>query len=79
MYYLAFPKDRTLIKLAVAWVYLVGISQTVLAMVDIINTLGFTLGPGTGESPNTIHIWYTIVISSATGEKSPVLVKGVLC
>lgn len=81
MYYLAFPSDRFLIKLAVAWVYLVGVAQTCLAMVDVgkqINRLQLTLAlcntgrePGSKIFNSTIdpdHFWLPITASSATGE-----------
>jgi hypothetical protein len=39
MYYLAFPKDRMIVKIAVGWVNLVGVTQTTLALIDLYRSL----------------------------------------
>ncbi len=72
VYYLAFPGDRAVLKLAVAWVYLVGIVQTVLTMIDIQKSL--RRRPPTIHNTiqtlieDPVHIWWTVMASSAAGE-----------
>jgi hypothetical protein len=39
MYYIAFPKDRTILRIAVGWVALVGVTQTSLALIDAYRSL----------------------------------------
>jgi len=72
MYYLAFPKDRRLLKLAVAWVYVVGTVQIIVTLVDINTALRST---STASDPYDScygvaiatqgNIWFTITTSSA--------------
>jgi hypothetical protein len=76
IYYLSFPKDRILLKVAVVWVYLAGVAQTGLALVDLYNSfLAWEKGRRPlGESGDweimTIgsdHFWISITALTSAG------------
>lgn len=76
MYYLAFPNDRFLMKLAVGWLYLVGMVQTGLAIADVGVQRTFLekqmaaclSGLHAAEYSFTRdHFWLSITATNATG------------
>jgi hypothetical protein len=71
IYYTSFPQDRVLFKLAVAWVYLVGMAQTGLALLDVRTTwtTGLQALHNAGDVPSLSpdHLWLSITISTAAG------------
>jgi hypothetical protein len=79
VYYLAFPKDRRLLKLAVTWVYLVGAVQTILALFDLNFTLNLlqesTNGCGEFQAFGG-HFELTVIAFSAAGEDFQVPHRG---
>jgi len=62
IYYLAFPKDRGLLKLAVIWVYLAGVAQTGLAIVDL--NAGLIHQQGGCQILETNYFWLTTIVFS---------------
>jgi hypothetical protein len=73
VYYLAFPKDRRLLKLAVIWVYLVGAAQTILAMADLNTGIDDNQGSDVFCFPLG-HFWLTVIVFSTPGEDLQVLI-----
>lgn len=68
VYYLAFPKDRRLLKLAVVWVYLIGAAQTILAMADLNSAFNDVQENNCGQFGVRSHFWLTVMAFSAVGE-----------
>jgi hypothetical protein len=68
LYGLSFPKDRKLLKLAVGWVYVVGIAQTTLALMDFYNLTSILLieQQPCSTSPED-RLWFTVQLSSTVG------------
>ncbi|KAJ3567748.1 hypothetical protein NP233_g6160 [Leucocoprinus birnbaumii] len=61
VYYLGFPKDRLLVKCAVGWVYVIGISQTIVAMRDLYRLATSARCPGALFRPEVIvQGWWTL-------------------
>ena len=68
IYYVAFPKDKWLLKLAVIWVFLIGTAQTILAVIDISS---FATGDQNCAGDFLSRAGYfslTVVASSSGGE-----------
>lgn len=66
VYYLAFPKDRRFVKLAVIILYGIALSQTTLALFDLVKDSEFPLcRPGSFNDVPRQHVWFSIVASSA--------------
>lgn len=71
IYSIAFPKDKALIKVAVSWVYLIGVAQTVLALMDFYNstvTHSLFRDHGIVQRPPD-HFWISVTASSAIGRR----------
>ncbi len=68
MYFLAFPEDNKRLKLAVTWVYLIGMAQTIMAMIDICNAFNDSLNSCDPSFGLRTHSWLTVIVFSAIGE-----------
>lgn len=68
VYYVAFPNDRKLLKLAVTWVYLIGTAQTIMAVTDIYNAFHDFLNSCNPSFGLRTHAWLTVIAFSAFGE-----------
>lgn len=66
-YYLAFPKDRPLLKFAVGWVYLIGVAQIVFTLMDLYNMAIAKLCNRWEQPPD--HYWFSVITSSAVGKQ----------
>lgn len=65
VYYLGFPKDRPLVKCAVAWIYLIGVSQSAVALRDLYLIATSAQCPDTPFRTHPLaQGWWTMVASS---------------
>ncbi|KAF7770851.1 hypothetical protein Agabi119p4_6825 [Agaricus bisporus var. burnettii] len=67
-YYLSFPKDRALLKIAIVWVYLVGVAQTGLALVDLYissQAMFYRFRPHYFSHPHPDHLWLSVTALTA--------------
>lgn len=76
VYYLSFPKDRVLLKIAVVWVYLVGVTQTGIALVDFFKSAFKTLIQLIYDEPLMAHVYVffdhlslSVIALTAAGER----------
>ncbi|KAF7770849.1 hypothetical protein Agabi119p4_6823 [Agaricus bisporus var. burnettii] len=65
IYYISFPKDRALLKLAVVWVYLAGVAQTGLALVDFHTSSLTTVYDYSLTTVRPDHLWLSITALTA--------------
>jgi hypothetical protein len=73
IYYISFPGDRVVFKIAVVYVYLVGVAQTALALFDLHLSLTTGLQPAENQRAKNQtsfpwdHLWFTITLSTGAG------------
>lgn len=71
IYYISFPGDRALLKIAVVGVYLAGVAQTAVALLDFQNSNLLSrdiLDDGTMiSSGGSDHLWLSITALTAPG------------
>ncbi|XP_006461647.1 hypothetical protein AGABI2DRAFT_143474 [Agaricus bisporus var. bisporus H97] len=67
IYYISFPKDRPLLKIAVYSVYLAGIAQTGLALADFYLSALQLLFTTDLLSVHPDHLWFTITALTSAG------------
>jgi hypothetical protein len=69
VYYNSFPNDRIILKIAVVWVYLVGVTQTGLVLLDFHATFMELLishrSPEIAALPD--HFWLSITALTGAG------------
>jgi hypothetical protein len=76
IYFSAFPKDRMLLKALVAWIYLIGVAQTIFAVMDLYNTaITILCIRSIAEGVLYNHFWLSVTASSALGEPKARLVQ----
>jgi hypothetical protein len=72
IYYISFPKDRILLKIAIVWVYLAGVTQTGLALLDFYisftSELLYFFGGGVIHFQRD-HLWLSITALTGAGAK----------
>jgi hypothetical protein len=72
LYYSAFPNDRIILKIAVVWVYLAGVAQTGLVLLDF-NAMFMQMlqaSHGTPDVTVTVtpdHFWLSIAALTGAG------------
>jgi hypothetical protein len=69
IYYISFPNDRIILKIAVVWVYLVGVTQTGLVLLDFhamfMEILISYRSPEIAVLPD--HFWLSITVLTGAG------------
>ncbi|KAF5363516.1 hypothetical protein D9756_000971 [Leucocoprinus leucothites] len=66
MYYLGFSKDRAILKLSVSLVYLLGVAQTAVTLLDVYNLAGVVSCPDVidDDEQHGNHFWFSLILSS---------------
>jgi hypothetical protein len=69
VYYVSFPNDRIILKIAVAWVYLAGVTQTGLVVLDL-NAMFLEMLASASQAALPIvpdHFWLSITALTGAG------------